>query len=664
MIEPCTPLSLLQVMTYSGPLKIKSLEPEDPLIEFNQGGELKSSRFGDVYASSLDPVGESEHVFIEGNQLQQRWREPPKESSSFHVGELGFGTGLNFLLTWKHWFEAEDKDPGWQHLYYSGFEAFPLSAVLMETVHQNWFKDPGSPYQTLYPYSKQLLDQWQDMMIGVHRIALDSSITLDLHINDAFSAMAQRPKRSRPMDAWFLDGFSPDRNPQLWKPQLFALLAEHSTPESTVATYTSAGHVRRNLGNAGLPVKRAKGWAKKRHMLSSPRETSKPDRFRSSAKTLGEIQKAVVLGSGLAGSTVAHALAGRGWQVKIMDPASGFGAGASGIPQLALRLRLFNEANAAAQIYLQAYLFTYRWLVRLASEGKFFWHRKQIRQSATAMNKRKPLSPEKLARIYGNKLFQTERNGSLCFPFGGWIDPIELCRALCSSPKITHMFNTPNPSFEAQEHGWRVQSSQGNQTEWADALIIASPQALERLPILNEAKLEFTTGISTAVRTCDELKKKDHIFTGLRTLFPARGNSHLVSATYQRVRAGESDAKAANQENIIALRQMLQSDLKAPLDVLTHYERERANTYDRLPLIGQFQKSSVSYNATNPIYISSAHGSTGLATCPFAAEIIAAEICGDPLPVTEEQRLLLDPSRYYQRAQKKNRQTSSESKKT
>ena len=647
------PRRLLTVMAPSAPPERQSLKPEDPLAECDSAKNLRSERFGDLYASTHDPIGESEHVFLNGNQLQKRWREVPEKSVHFHVGELGFGTGLNFLLTWKLWVETKDKNPGWRGLHYSGFEEFPLSADLMQTTHQNWLKQAGPEYKALHPYAKRLLNQWRCLMIGVHRFALDSSVILDLHVDDANIALAQRAKHSPPMNAWFLDGFSPHCNPELWKPDLFSLLVKHSTSTTTISTYTSAGHVRRNLGEAGLPVERTKGWGHKRHMLVSAKKTDNHTNPQHSFEGTSGRRKAVVIGAGLAGCTVAQSLASRGWQVTIMDPATGFGAGASGIPQLALRLRLFNTASAAAQIYLQAYLFTHRWLLKLASEGRIDWHGTQIIQLATAMNKRKPLNPERLKQIYGHALFQAAKDGTLSFPLGGWVDPVELCQTLCTDPNIITRFSTAEPTFEADQHGWQVQADMNAEPETADALIIASPQMLEKLPILNAAKLEFTTGISTAVDSSSELEKHEHILTGSRSLFPARGNAHLISATYQRCRAGSSHSKAANQDNLAAIADMLQLSSYNSFKVLSHYERERANTSDRMPLIGRYQDPMAKHDLTHPIFVSSAHGSTGLATCPFAAELVAADICGETLPVTEEQRLTLDPSRFDQRIQRK-----------
>ena len=132
----------------------------------------------------------------------------------------------------------------------------------MEATHKNWLRQTGPDFEALQPYAKRLLNQWQCLLIGVHRLIHDKSVILDLHVDDANLALGQRAKHSPPMNAWFLDGFSPRRNPELWQPELFSLLAEHSTPATTVATYTSAGHVRRNLSEAGLPWKRPGGGAK------------------------------------------------------------------------------------------------------------------------------------------------------------------------------------------------------------------------------------------------------------------------------------------------------------------------------------------------------------------------------------------------------------------
>ena len=364
----------------------------------------------------------------------------------------------------------------------------------------------------------------------------------------------------------------------------------------------------------------------------------------------GERRKALVMGAGLAGCTVAHALAGRGWQVTIIDPAAGFGAGGSGIPQLALRLRLFNTASAAAQVYLQAYLFTHRWLIRLASEGKIDWHATQISQSPTAMNKRKPLSSERLKQVYGTALFQAAKDGTLRFPLGGWVDPVELCQALCSDPDISTRFNTAEPTFKAEQKGWRVQNDKEHLSESADALIIASPQALDKLSILNAAKLEFTTGISTAVSSSNETEKHRHIVTGSRSLFPVRENTQLISATYQRCRAAASDARAANQENLAAFADMLQ--LSSNSFKFLAITSERANTSDRMPLIGRYQDPMA--KCTLPPYFRFQRAWVYRPRhMPFAAELVAADICGETLPVTEEQRLTLDPSRFDQRIQRK-----------
>ena len=299
----------------------QSLKPEDPLAECDSAKNLRSERFGDLYASTHDPIGESEHVFLDGNQLQKRWREIPEKSVHFHVGELGFGTGLNFLLTWKLWVETKDKNPGWRGLHYSGFEEFPLSAGLMEATHKNWLRQTGPDFEALQPYAKKLLNQWQCLMIGVHRLIHDKSVILDLHVDDANLALGQRAKHSPPMNAWFLDGFSPRAILNYGSPNCSHCWPsiQHQQPRSqpTPVQVTCVA-----ISAKRVPVEKAQGWGQKRHMLVSKNKADNqvPTTPFKGPASVGKPSS----WSRLAGCTVAHALAGRGWQVTIIDPAAGF----------------------------------------------------------------------------------------------------------------------------------------------------------------------------------------------------------------------------------------------------------------------------------------------------------------------------------------------------
>ncbi|MEL6678910.1 MAG: tRNA (5-methylaminomethyl-2-thiouridine)(34)-methyltransferase MnmD [Pseudomonadota bacterium] len=210
-------------------------------LTWRDGAVPVSTRFDDPYYSLHDGLAESRHVFLAGNDLPARFRD------GFAVAELGFGTGLNLLATLTAWEEAGI--PG--GFTFTSFEAFPLTRADMARALAAW---PG-----LAPRAERLLAVYDPaggtVSLGPAR--------LDLRIGDARETL---PSWDGAADAWFLDGFSPARNPELWSPDLLAEVGAHTRPSGTFATYTAAGHVRRSLAAAGFAVTKTPGFAQKRKM--------------------------------------------------------------------------------------------------------------------------------------------------------------------------------------------------------------------------------------------------------------------------------------------------------------------------------------------------------------------------------------------------------------
>ncbi|MEM8823858.1 MAG: tRNA (5-methylaminomethyl-2-thiouridine)(34)-methyltransferase MnmD [Pseudomonadota bacterium] len=201
-------------------------------IEWKDGVPVASG-FGDPYYSLQDGLAEAQHVFLGGNDLPGRFHE------GFHVAELGFGTGLNALATAAAW-----DGPG--RLRYTAFEAYPMA------------RDDMAQALSAFPVdASPLLDQWPAERIDLPGIALQ------LVFGDARRTLPDWRGRA---DAWYLDGFAPARNPELWGDALMAEVAQHTAPGGTFATYTAAGHVRRALAAAGFTVGRVPGFGRKRHM--------------------------------------------------------------------------------------------------------------------------------------------------------------------------------------------------------------------------------------------------------------------------------------------------------------------------------------------------------------------------------------------------------------
>lgn len=213
-------------------------------LTWRDGALPISTRFDDPYFSLNDGLAETRHVFLAGNDL------PGRFTDGFHIAELGFGTGLNMLTTLLEWRAAGMKSP----LHFTSFEAFPMSAPDIDKAL--------SIFPEVHAIAAPFLTEWSN---GKHHIETDGLIA-DIIIGDARDTL---PTWGGKADAWFLDGFSPAKNPELWGSDLLAEVTNHTAQNGTLATYTAAGFVRRNLASAGFTVARTTGYGRKRHMTTA-----------------------------------------------------------------------------------------------------------------------------------------------------------------------------------------------------------------------------------------------------------------------------------------------------------------------------------------------------------------------------------------------------------
>lgn len=223
-----------------------------PILEWRADGVPVSARFDDPYYSVVDGLAETRHVFLAGNGLPERF------APGFHIAELGFGTGLNLLAAEQAWRAAGIAGP----LRFTSFEAYPMDAADMERAL--------AAFPEVAPEAAALLAAWAR---GARRFALPG-LEVEVIVGDARTELAHWTGRA---DAWFLDGFAPARNPELWEPALMAEVAAHTRPGGTFATYTAAGAVRRALAEAGFAVRRVAGFGRKRHMTVGRLEAGQQD---------------------------------------------------------------------------------------------------------------------------------------------------------------------------------------------------------------------------------------------------------------------------------------------------------------------------------------------------------------------------------------------------
>lgn len=250
------PENLMQSMTRFHDPKMQS---PGHGVSWDANDVPRSSVFDDTFYTRSDGQAETAYVFINGNGLPERWTS----AANFSIAELGFGTGLNFLETWRNWIAVRSPS---QQLVFTSFEAYPISAEDMARALKPW--------TTLKPLVEALISRWQKPPRLPVFWQMDQQTGLHIIPGKAEAAVAHWDGLA---DAWYLDGFSPARNPDMWGQDLMQQVHDHTSPDGSFATYTAAAQVRRNLQAAGFTVTRRKGFAGKHEMLLGRKQPEPED---------------------------------------------------------------------------------------------------------------------------------------------------------------------------------------------------------------------------------------------------------------------------------------------------------------------------------------------------------------------------------------------------
>lgn len=661
-------------------------------LKWQEDGLPWSEQFDDVYFSRQGALAESRHVFIEANELWSRWQQAEQAlqedspASPFVIAELGFGCAVNFLQTLKLWQQFRQANPDARlRLHYLGFEKHPP--------HKDDLKRILSLWPELAPASEEFLRLYPDHSAGCHRLFLNHC-QLDLRYGDASDSLEEIARHGLArVDAWFVDGFSPGKNPAMWHEQLFKLLSACSKSGCTLSSYSVAGAVRRALAAAGFELNKAPGYGNKRHMLKavlrSP--TRLPRREQSWLQlpryAASEADTVCVIGAGLAGCSVAHSLARRGLKVTLLDAASDAMTAASGIGPLALRCRLVAEDNASARFYLQAYLHSVRHFSSLPGQQDF-WHQCGLLQLDEAMADRlqrhgdqlrekllalyEPAVIENLDREDASKLAGLElSSGGLFFPAGGWIEPKGLANALLSHPDIEFRGNSEVAALRNQDRQWLILDPNGRELGRSSALVITTSAAMKQWTACADLPVEQVRGQLTHIASTPRSEALKTVVCAARSLFPASGGSHCLAATYQRHDANLQCRPIDDASNLQLARQALREPELLDSEIVASRSAIRSSTPDRLPLLGAVpdlpamlerfadlqQDASLQFEqagAYHPgLYVSAAHGSNGLSSCSLGGEYLASLICGETPPLDDSIMAALNPVRFLIRDLKK-----------
>ena len=562
-------------------------------------------------------------------------------------------------------------------LHFISVEKYPLTQADLRKALAAW--------PELAPLSQPLIDQWPLPVSGCHRLLFaDGRIRLDLWFGDIKEMLPQVPHPATGLvDAWYLDGFSPAKNPEMWTQDLFDDLARLARPDATLSTFTCAGFVRRGLIAAGFAMKKVKGHGSKREMLAGVREGKVPQQSIAPwyARPAGREGEVLIIGGGIASAMTALSLVERGRHVTLLcedgEPASG----ASGNRQGALYPLLNGEHDALSRFYSLAFGFARNRLLALAKHHPVAFSLCGVTQlgyddkSAAKLAKMSqgPFPPELMHPLSAAEVEQVvglpcDADG-VSYPLGGWLCPADLTRAAIreaqASGRLEVVFNAAVTRIAEEADGWRVESRDGRQWH-APNLVVAAGHQLPALLPFAELPLYPVRGQVSHVPTTAGLSQLKTVLCYDGYLTPAHNGAHCIGASYGRNQtdlAYRTDEQEQNRARLQAC--VPQQRWPAEVDVSGAQARVgvRCASRDHLPVAGPVarlaaladhdvnapadQQSALPLHAG--LYVLGALGSRGLCSAPLCGELVASEICGEPLPLAADLLEALHPARYWVR---------------
>jgi tRNA 5-methylaminomethyl-2-thiouridine biosynthesis bifunctional protein len=612
-------------------------------LEFNPDGIPFSSAFGDIYHSPHGGPPQARHVFLGGNDLPQRWQGRQR----FVILETGFGLGLNFLATWQAWRDDPQRS---RRLHFVSIEKHPFTAADLATAQQAW--------PEFAALAAQLQQQWPPLTPGMHRLYFaDDQVVLTLLFGDATTQLASIDAS---VDAFYLDGFSPAKNPELWTPRLCKGLARMAAPDATLATWSVAGEVRAALAAAEFDLHKRAGFAGKWQMLTGRFRSRRPER-----RPLPAERRAIIIGAGIAGSATAHRLAAAGWQVTVLEQAAEPATGASSNIAGMLRplpsaddnrLSRLTRAGFLSARALLARLPGARWsscgVLHLAREAE---HEAQQRRAVEQLGLPTEVLQFVDAGEASQRLGQTVKTGGWWFPGGGWVQPSSVCRAaLAAFPeRIDCRFSTTVDRLEQDVNGWRALAADGTLLAEAPVLIMASGAAATRFEQFawlpqRSARGQVSHLPATATPALDS------VLFQVGYAMPEVDGVRLIGASLSYEDEEANERVADHADNLARLRLTLPG-FAAGIDPATLSGRVgcRPMSPDRLPIVGAMPLPGAATNrrlrnlpAQPGLWCVQGFGARGIVWSALMADLLLSRLEGEPLPLESDLVDAVNPGRF------------------
>lgn len=615
-------------------------------ILFAEDGTAQAPDYGDVYHSASGGLGQARHVFLAGNGLPARWAGRQR----FAILELGFGLGTNFLATWQAW---RDDPQRAAQLHYVAVEKHPAALADLIAAHRH--------QPEVAALAAELQAAWPPALAGFHRLHLDQGrVHLTLLLGDAQALLGQVMGR---FDAVYLDGFAPDCNPELWSPALMADLAWLAAPGATCTSYTVAQAVREALTAAGFAVEKRQGYGGKRDMLCG--RIVQPQAIAVAAARAHDT--IAVVGAGVAGVCVAERLAARGRRVVLIEAQDAPARGASGnlaavmLPVLALDETRLARLNRAAFLYalhrlraLDAAGHAVRWspcgVLHIPKSPELAErHARVVREGGLPTSFVQMLDRDAASALAGTPV----ADGGWWFPEAGWVAPASLCDALLAAAgeRIEFRRDTALAALERSGDGWTLCDTRGETIVHADHVVLAHAHGLNTLAQTAHLPLRSFRGQVTHMPAQDDEAPRCVVCRDGYVTPPIDG-WRSIGASFERGAA--TDLRAADHDANLARLAGVLPGLTFSRDGLSGRAGVRPVSPDKLPMLGALPLPScesrpaahVEWPRWPGLHVASGYGARGLTWAPLMAELLASQLCGEPLPIEADLVAAVDPARF------------------
>lgn len=661
---------------------------------FQDNGAPYSKKFDDIYFDTKTGCEQSKNVFINSNNILERLKH---NNSLFTIAETGFGTGLNFLLTLEAYkqslssnnVESLETTAQIKKLHFISVEKFPLT------------KEALAKSLQLFPHLSEfylpLLEQYPEDIESISNNLLsfsffEEAVALTLYIGDAtevYSAL-KSPKEGL-IDAWYLDGFSPRKNPDMWSMALFNQIARLAKEQSTLSTFTIAGFVRRQLIEVGFRLQKIETNGLKKEVLSAVfQQTKQLGKGYQTRPRITKPQHVAIIGGGIASACAAYFLTTQGVKVTLYCKDLKIAQGASSNSIGALFPLLHQQKDDISEFYETAFWQALNLYQSLIEQGFNFSHQwcgllevsyKETLKKRQTLFEQIKAWPENLIHSItaeqANKISNLPLNhGGLFMPNAGWIAPQELVHALLSAAKKTNRLRVETSIkieslTQNADQSWILNTDKSTDKDSAkksikeSVVIVCGGADSIHINTINQLPLTSVRGQITSMKTNKNIGQLSTVICHKGYLTPANNDIHCIGATFEKNSFDITANQEGDEYNLGMLNQCLPELTNWTVkEVASAKARLRCMTPDHLPLVGAMpnieehistyahlrkDKNWKFYQAAPTIsnlYLLTGLGARGLCSAPLAAEILAADICGTPYPVDSKMLFNLAPNRF------------------